>query len=114
VSGISSSGNINFPVVAGGFLPGGVGTGTRAENVQGCSAVAEATVWRIILTRPIPALKAIVLATSEGDAGATPLSAGTNYTLFSETELTLYDTKIAGTLNRAQGISFLILEVPRI
>ena len=114
MSASAQDANVNFPVVAGGFLPGGVGAGSRAENVQGCSALAEATVWRVTLNRPVPALKCIIVATSEGDIGAAPLSAGTNYTIFSPTEFTIYDTKIAGSFNRDQGISFMVFEVPNI
>lgn len=118
MSGSAQNANVNLPVVAGGFLPGAVVAGTRAENVQGCSALAvdpaASGYWAITLNRPIQALKAVVLCSEEGDIGVPPLSSGPVFALASETVVNIYSQKIAGSINRNQGISFLVLEVPNL
>jgi hypothetical protein len=112
MSGSAQLANVVFPLVAGGFLPGGVATGTRAQNVQGCSAVNSGTTyWQIILNRPIAALKCVVILSAEGGVGQpfTPQKI-----FVSETSIQIYHVNAAGAQGTGQGISFMIFEVPSI
>jgi len=115
MSGSSEKANVNFPVVAGGFLPGALAVGSRAQNVQGCSAIVNVgPYWAVTLDAPIPAGRAIVLCSMEADIGAPPLFVSANYSVASESVVNFLLTKSDGTQAINTGISFLILQMPNI